>query len=74
MSKFLTYTHDSGEVVFIRRDGITSFHPRYIGPNSYRVFVTVGPEKHTIKQCNSLEECVTWIHEQIALIEKSVDE
>ena len=73
MSKFIVYTHDSGEVVFVRRDGITSFHPRYVGPNNYKVSVTVGPEKYIIKQCSSLEEASEWIHDQIRVIEASND-
>lgn len=73
MSKFLVYTHDSGEVVFVKRDSITSFHPRYVGPNNYRIEITVGPEKYTIKQAESLADASKWIHEQITLIEKAND-
>lgn len=71
MSKFLVYTHDSGEVVFVKRDSITSFHPRYVGPNNYRIEITVGPEKYTIKKAESLVDANKWISEQIAIIEKA---
>lgn len=68
-SKFLVYEHSSNEVVFVKRDDISSFHPKFIDRNRYQVQVTVGDKSFAIKDCNSIEEARIWITEQIGLIE-----
>lgn len=73
MSKFLVFTHESGEIIFIRRDSITSFHPKFVSKNNYCIYVTVGPERFPIKRCESMDEAKIWVNEQIDLIEKKVD-
>jgi hypothetical protein len=69
MSKFITYEHGSGEIVFVRRDKISSFRPQYIRANLYRIFVSVDGQSFVIKDCDSLELAKLWIGEQINLVE-----
>lgn len=74
MNNFLTFEESSGEIVFIRRDAITSFKPEYTGTFKYRVTATVGKESYVIHQCTSKEEAVEWCHEQIRLIDEGSTE
>lgn len=69
MSSFLTFEEESGEIVFIRRDAVTSFKPSYAGVFKYRVLATVGKESYVIHQCTSKEEAIKWCFEQIRLID-----
>lgn len=69
MSKFITYEYESGEIVFIDRNAISSFRPMYTHPGKYRILVTVGKESFVIKDCLTIEEAKNWINEQIAYIE-----
>lgn len=71
VSKFLTYEHSSGEVVFVKRTEIASFHPRYIDRANYKIYVTVGPKEFIVHGVESIEAARKWIAEQIALIEAS---
>ena len=73
MSKFLIYTHESGEVVFVKRDAVTSYHPKFIEKHKYKINVTVGQETYVVKQCECLEDCLKWIHDEIKAIEKLDD-
>jgi len=72
LSKFITYEYESGEIVFIKRDSISSFHPVYTHPSKYRIFVTVGKETYVIKDCATIEDAKDYIYEQIAIIENPV--
>lgn len=69
MNQFLIYEHNSGEVIFIKRDAITSFAPKYISPRKYTVMVTVAKESYPIKDAESMEDAKAWIMEQISQIE-----
>lgn len=70
MSKFLTYQYDSGEIFFIKREAINSFHPVYTHGKGYTIFVTDGISRLPIKRADSMEEAVSWIEDQILLIDK----
>lgn len=71
MSNFITYTHENGEVVFVRRSEITSFHPRYVRQFCYRIYVTVGKETYVVHESPSIEEAKRWVEDQISIIDVS---
>lgn len=69
-SKFIVYEHASGETIFVKRDAITSFTPKYVQKGLYRVFVTVGKESFAINQFGTVAEAKEWIIKQIELIDE----
>lgn len=69
MSKFLKYRHDSGEIVFVRKDKVCSFHPKYVHTRGYVVYVTDGVKEFPVHKCENLAEAELWVEEQIAEIE-----
>lgn len=73
MSKFITYEYDSGEIVFIKRAEIGSFHPVYNHPKGYNVYVTVGKETYVIHKAETLEDAKAWIEDQILAIDIGTD-
>lgn len=72
VSDFIVYENDSSEIAYVRRSSITSFAPRYVRKNCFRVLVTVGKETFSIYQAESVEAAKNWIHEQIAIIENGL--
>lgn len=69
MSKFIVYEHNGGETIFIDRASISSFHPKYVDKNLYRVYVTVGNQTYPVVNVTTLDEAKSWIAEQIEIIE-----
>lgn len=69
MSNFLIFEEESGEIVFIRRDTITSLKPSYVRKFCYRILATVGKESYVIHESASLQEAKDWCLEQIRLID-----
>lgn len=69
MSNFLIFEEESGEIVFIRRDTITSLKPSYVRKFCYRILATVGKESYVIHESASLSEAKEWCLEQIKLID-----
>lgn len=68
MEDFIKFEHESGEICFIRRSTINSFHPKYTHPRGYLVYVTDGVKEFPAYACLTIEEAKSWIDEQIAII------
>lgn len=70
-TKFIVYEHSSGEIYWIDRNSIKSFHPvpYFANRNFWRVMCIVGEHEFPLQDCNSREEARDWCLEQIALIE-----
>lgn len=66
---FLVYRHSSGEVVFVKRSAITSFHPKFVSKNLYRIYVTAADKEFPIHEVESIAVAEEWIAGQIKLIE-----
>lgn len=69
MNNFLVFTHDSGEIIFMKRDAITAFHPKYVHTQGYIIYASDGAVEKPIHKTKDLEEAKAWIMEQIELIE-----
>lgn len=69
MSNFLIFEEESGEIVFIRREAVTSLKPSYVRKFCYRILATVGKESYVIHESASLQEAKDWCLEQIRLID-----
>lgn len=69
MSKFIVYSHESGETVFVRRDAVAAFKPTYVDKFKFRVFAYIGHEKVAVLDAPSMEEAKAWIEQQIKIID-----
>tara|TARA_R110000868_G_scaffold369704_1_gene633135 strand:+ start:2521 stop:2751 length:231 start_codon:yes stop_codon:yes gene_type:complete len=68
MEDFIVFEHESGEICYIRRVSINSFHPKYTHPRGYLVYVTDGVKEFPAFACETIDEARAWITEQIGLI------
>ena len=69
---FINYETDSGEIFFIKRDSITSFHPKYVDRNKYIVYCTVGKETYPLFKSSTVKEAKDWVVAQIKSLEVAV--
>lgn len=72
MSDFLTYEHESGEILFIKRSAIASFHPKYVHPKGYIIYAVVGDTEKPIHKCTTKDEAKAWVEQQIEILGGSV--
>lgn len=65
LGDFIVYEYEGGEIVFVDLKAITSFHPKYVRQNCYRVHVTFDSKEACLSQHDSLAQAKAWCVEQI---------
>lgn len=66
--EWIIFEHDSGEIIFVKRSAIKSFHPKYVHPKGYIIYAVVGDTEKPVHRCSAKDEARDWCEEQVRLL------